>query len=256
MAKPHKFAWNGLDVETTLGFEQLANMAQRAAQESTGDLMHGKHRIVSVRSTERQIEFRINDYLISFKKYMVFHLDFESRGGRTWMSSRIDWYVTTQPNVGGFIPVGFKTMIGHFTYMQFVRNLAEQVKSAKDGSAEKRALAFDQIKAEAELKMTGELFQRQLNLSQGDLYKQAFLEVSGAIDQVAKQNGYQLVLRNDADVQLPANISGQDMENFIANQRVFYADSSLDITEQVVLRAGAFLSPGDAVSPVKVAATR
>lgn len=130
MAKSHKFAWNGLDVETTLGFEQLANMAQRAAQESTGDLMHGKHRIVSVRSTERQIEFRINDYLISFKKYMVFHLDFESRGGRTWMSSRIDWYVTTQPNVGGFIPVGFKTMIGHFTYMQFVRNLAEQVKAA------------------------------------------------------------------------------------------------------------------------------
>lgn len=115
-----------------------------------------------------------------------------------------------------------------------IKNLAEQVKSAKDGSAEKRALAFDQIKAEAELKMTGELFQRQLNLSQGDLYKQAFLEVSGAIDQVAKQNGYQLVLRNDADVQLPANISGQDMENFIANQRVFYADSSLDITEQVV----------------------
>lgn len=115
-----------------------------------------------------------------------------------------------------------------------IDDLITQVKAAPKDSPEKRALAFDQIKAEAEHKMSGELFQRDLNLRQGDLYKQAFLEVNAAIDQVAKQNGYQLVLRNDADVELPANISGQDMESFIANQRVFYADSSLDITEQVV----------------------
>lgn len=85
MAKPHKFAWNGVDIETGLSFEQVANLAQRAAQESTGDLLHGKHRIASVRSSERQIEFRINDFLITFKKFLVFHLDFESRGGRTWV---------------------------------------------------------------------------------------------------------------------------------------------------------------------------
>ncbi len=101
MAKPHKFAWNGIDVETALSIEQLANMAQRAAQECTGDLMHGKHRIVSVKSTDRQIEFRINDFLITFKKFMVFYLDFERRGDRVWMSSRIAWYVTTQPTVAG-----------------------------------------------------------------------------------------------------------------------------------------------------------
>ncbi len=115
-----------------------------------------------------------------------------------------------------------------------IKSLAEQVKAAPKDSAEKRALAFEQIKAEAEHKMTGELFQRDLNLRQGDLYKQAYTEIKAAIDQVAKQNGYQLVLRNDADVELPANISGQDMESFIANQRVFYADTSVDITEQVV----------------------
>lgn len=134
MAKPHKFAWNGVDIETSLSFEQVANLAQRAAQESTGDLLHGKHRIASVRSSERQIEFRINDFLITFKKFLVFHLDFESRGGRTWVSSRIEWYVTTQPTVGGFIPVGFKTMIGHHTYMQFARSLAEQVRAADPGA--------------------------------------------------------------------------------------------------------------------------
>lgn len=147
MAKPHKFAWNGIDVETSLGFEQLANMAQRAAQESTGDLMNGKHRIAHVKSGDRQIEFRINDYLISFKKYLVFHLDFEDRGGRTWMSSRIDWYVTSRPTVGGFIPIGFTSMVAHHTYLQFIRHLAEQVKAAdpqarvkiREGAAESTA---------------------------------------------------------------------------------------------------------------------
>lgn len=130
MAKPHKFAWNGIDVETTLTIEQLANMAQRAAQECTGDLMHGKHRIASTRSSDRQIEFRINDFLITFKKYLVFYLDFEVRGDRTWLSSRIDWYVTTQPTVGGFIPAGTKTMVAHRTYLQFVRHLAAQVRAS------------------------------------------------------------------------------------------------------------------------------
>lgn len=130
MAKPHKFAWNGVDVETTLGIEQLANMAQRAAQECTGDLFHGKHRIVSVKSTDRQIEFRINDFLITFKKFMVFNLEFEVRNGRTWMSSRIAWYVTTQPTVGGFIPAGTKSMVGHHTYIQFVHHLADQVRAS------------------------------------------------------------------------------------------------------------------------------
>lgn len=115
-----------------------------------------------------------------------------------------------------------------------VDDLIEQVKAAKAESAEKRALAFEQIKAEAELKMTGELFQRQVNLRQGDLYKDAFVALNTMIDQVARQNGYQLVLRNDADVTLPANISGTDMETFIANQRVFYADTAVDLTEQVI----------------------
>jgi len=55
-----------------------------------------------------------------------------------------------------------------------IKSLAEQVKAAPKDSAEKRALAFEQIKAEAEHKMTGELFQRDLNLRQGDLYKQAY----------------------------------------------------------------------------------
>lgn len=130
MAKPHKYASNGVDIETSLSVEQIANMAQRAALESTGDLLRGKQRIASTRSSDNQIEFRVNDFLISFKKYMVFHLSFTVSGGRTFMTSSIEWYLTTQPTVGGFVPVGGKTMVAHHTYMQFANNLAQQVRAA------------------------------------------------------------------------------------------------------------------------------
>lgn len=130
MAKPHKFAGDGLDIETTLTFEQLANLAQRAAQESTGDPARGRQRISSVRSSDRQIEFRISDFGVSFKKLMVFRLDFEPRHGRTRASSRIGWYLTTRDRVGGFIPVASKSMVAHHTYLQFVHSLAEQVRLA------------------------------------------------------------------------------------------------------------------------------
>lgn len=134
MGKPHKYAWNGVDIETTLSIEQVANMAQRAAQESTGDLLKGKQRVVTTRSGDRQIEFRINDYLISFSKLMVFFLDFEERPGATFASTRIEWYLTNQQTVGGFIPVSTKRMVAHHTYLQFVRNLGDQVRAADPSS--------------------------------------------------------------------------------------------------------------------------
>lgn len=130
MARPHKYAWNGVVIETSLSIEQIANMSQRAAQESTGDLLKGKQRIVSTRSADRQIEFRINDFLISFSKLLVFFLEFEERGGRTFASTRIEWYLTTQQTVAGIVPVSPKKMVAHHTYMQFARNLADQVRAA------------------------------------------------------------------------------------------------------------------------------
>lgn len=134
MGKPHKYAWNGVDIETSLSIEQIANMAQRAAQESTGDLLKGKQRVVSTRSSDWQIEFRINDFLISFSKLMVFFLDFEERAGVTFASTRIEWYMTNQQTVGGFIPVSTKRMVAHHTYLQFARNLGDQVRAADPSS--------------------------------------------------------------------------------------------------------------------------
>lgn len=130
MAKDHKLAWNGIDFDTALSMEQVANMSQRAAMDSTGDLVNGKHRIVQTRSTDREIEFRINDFLISFNKHMVFKLTFTLQGGRTFGSTTVEWYTTTQTTVGGFVPLTPKKMVAHGTYMQFINNLANQIRNA------------------------------------------------------------------------------------------------------------------------------
>ncbi len=141
MAKPHKLAWNGIDIETALTVEQLGNLARRAALESTGDVEHGRHRIVATPVTDRQLEFRVTDFEVAFKKQMVFYLDLETRGGRTWATSRIDWYLTTRGFFGG------RTMVAHHTYLQFVHNLARGVRAAdpqaritvREGAAGQRA---------------------------------------------------------------------------------------------------------------------
>jgi hypothetical protein len=75
-------AWSGIDIETALPLGHLLNMAQRAAAKSTGDAVHGQQRIVSVQSNDRVIKFRINGFLVSFTKLMVFTLAFNPSGNR------------------------------------------------------------------------------------------------------------------------------------------------------------------------------
>lgn len=130
MAKPHPYAWNGIDIETALPIEHVSNMAHRAASESQGNADQGRHRIVATNSTDREMIFRVNDFAAAFNKFMIFNVTFAPHGGRVYVTSTIDWYMTEQESSGGFIPKRAKIMVAHHTYMQFCYNLAQQVQSA------------------------------------------------------------------------------------------------------------------------------
>ncbi len=134
MAKSHKLAWNGLDIQTALTVPELGELALAAAHESTGDLVFGMQRVSLVRSSDRRMEFRVNDFMLAYKKLLVFSVEFTERSNRTDLTSKIDWYLTERQNLG-FLPVGAKQMIGHSTYLQFVHGLADKVRAA-DTTAE------------------------------------------------------------------------------------------------------------------------
>jgi hypothetical protein len=134
LTKSHKLAGNGLDAYTTLPVSELNDLALIAAQESTGDLVFGMQRISLTRSSDQHMEFRVNDFVLAYKKLLVFSLDFTTHAKRTEVTSKIDWYLTERQNVG-FLPFGAKQMIGHSTYLQFIHGLAEKVRAA-DPAAE------------------------------------------------------------------------------------------------------------------------
>lgn len=130
MAKPHELARDGVDIDTALPLPQLANLAQRAARKATGDLQEQKQRVMAIRVSRGEIEFRVSDAQLTFKNYLVFQLAFTEKDGHNTASSSIDWYLTSQPTIGGFLPAGPRQMIGHGAYLQFVRNFADQVQLA------------------------------------------------------------------------------------------------------------------------------
>lgn len=135
MAKrPHKFAWNGVDIDTVLSASNLAAICAQAALESTGDLWNGKQRIAEVEDGDGWTLYVVKNAILAWQKFMTFSVDISSDSGRTKLKTTIHTYTTTQQTVIGFIPVTPKKMVAHHTYMQFVHKVANTVHAA-DSSA-------------------------------------------------------------------------------------------------------------------------
>lgn len=128
--KPHKFAWNGVDIDTALSASDLASICAQAAIESTGDLWKGKQRIDKTDEGDGWIVYVIKNALITWSKLLSFSVDIEAGESRRRLGTTIHTYTTTQPTVGGFIPVAATTMVAHHTYMQFAHKVANTVRAA------------------------------------------------------------------------------------------------------------------------------
>lgn len=131
---PHKFAWNGVDIDTVLSTIDLAAICSQAAMESTGDLWNGKQRIEKIEDGDGWTLFVVKNAILAWQKFMTFSVDITPLEGRTKLSTTIHTYTTTQQTVLAFIPVSPKKMVAHHTYMQFVHKVANTVRAA-DASA-------------------------------------------------------------------------------------------------------------------------
>jgi FHA domain len=131
--KPHKFAHNGVALETSLSEADLRSICSKAAAESTGDLWNGKHKLVETGAGEGFIVYLVKDALLGWSKFMTFAVGLEPAGARTRLETEIQWYTTSQTTAMA-IPVGPKTMVAHHTYMQFVHKVANTVRAADAGA--------------------------------------------------------------------------------------------------------------------------
>jgi Skp family chaperone for outer membrane proteins len=81
-----------------------------------------------------------------------------------------------------------------------------------------------------------EAFQRQLDITKGDVITTLYSRAIAAIDGFAKREGIDLVLVDDRNVKLPELGSAVDgaVMRAIDNKRVLYARDSLDITTRLI----------------------
>ncbi len=81
-----------------------------------------------------------------------------------------------------------------------------------------------------------EAFQRQLDITKGDVITTLYTKATAAIDGFAKREGIDLVLVDDRSVALPelgSAVDGAVMRS-IDNKRILFARDSLDITDRLI----------------------
>ena len=79
----------------------------------------------------------------------------------------------------------------------------------------------------------------QVDIERSLILRDLHREIQDAVSDIAKANGYDLVLINDSGMQIAVNPESnlsreQQVREQVRAQRVFFADSGIDITVQVV----------------------
>lgn len=91
-----------------------------------------------------------------------------------------------------------------------------------------------------------QLANRKLDSQQADLFHQLYTKVDEAIQQLAKQNGYHMVLVSDEAAKVPKGNSETVLRG-ITMKRMLFVDDTLDITEDVIkFMNNAFAAAGPA----------
>lgn len=114
-----------LNMRSKLNSELLTHSSDEIAALCTGESETGKFRIAWSRASDTEVEYRINDYLHTYKKFMVFRLVFSHHGSVTCVVSVVDWYATN--HVGTDKGRRPDDIVGYEVYLRFLRAFAERV---------------------------------------------------------------------------------------------------------------------------------
>ncbi|HVU64363.1 MAG TPA: OmpH family outer membrane protein [Phycisphaerales bacterium] len=124
-------------------------------------------------------------------------------------------------------------------YQKRVNDLADEAKNAKsklenmpdgpDKIAMAKTVREKLIRAEFEKQYA----ERVLAEMKGEMLRELYNKINDAVQKVAKQNGYQLVLTSDAKVQVNPG-DPDSILRAIALKRILYVDPSMDITNDII----------------------
>jgi len=128
--KPHKFAWNGVDIDTVLSASDLMSICTQVAAESNGSLFKTMHRLEESERGDGWINYVVKAAIIRAFQLMTFSVAVSAEGGRSSLTSTIGTYTTSQYKLLELIPIGPTEMVAHPTYMKFVHTVTNTVTQA------------------------------------------------------------------------------------------------------------------------------
>lgn len=82
-------------------------------------------------------------------------------------------------------------------------------------------------------RIEAEIANQRLDLQQADLFRDLYLKVDAAVEQLAAQNGYHMVLVSDEGAEIPKGNSETVLRG-ITLKRMLFVDDALDITEETI----------------------
>jgi len=120
------------------------------------------------------------------------------------------------------------------------------------GSKDWRAEVVTFKKLEAQLDVNSKLYGGLADLNRAEMYRVLYESVMQAVTRVAQQDGWQLVLLDDRDIELRPDLSPAQVGMVIKDKRVMYADEAVNITSRVLTEMdNAYNAPAPKNPPAK-----
>jgi|GEM_PF-1198697 len=114
-----------------------------------------------------------------------------------------------------------------------LKQLQDELNLLPEGAANRQAKAEEVARQRIESQVEQQILEQLLQVKRGDVFKRIFKKVIDASERIAQARGYSMVLSNDAGATIQPG-TDQQIQLQMVSRRVLFADSQLDISDDIV----------------------
>ena len=132
---------------------------------------------------------------------------------------------------------GYKELEAKIDAERLVRkaNVDTLIAAYEEAGDEDRNALFDQIQqAMGEAEKYVEFTEREKDIERSLIMQTLFKDIKLAVTKIAEANNYDLVIASDSANELNAQLPSREANEQISMHRVYFANSQINITEQIV----------------------
>lgn len=122
--------------------------------------------------------------------------------------------------------------------------MIEDLQTMEFSDSEQRERLIELAELRGRAAGTREALEGVLGVEQGRIIASLYSKVTDTVADIARREGYDLVLVNDSSITPPADAPSQAVQQTIRNRRVLYTNEALDITQLVIDEMNALFRAG------------